>query len=97
MTADYVLDLSDNLEDLEQDMSNWMQLPYDMRKRSNDACIMKYGCTNEQLYNMIKARLMNIDMNEYDPENKISMEQALIHEKALLSESSKEEKPIGRC
>jgi len=94
MTADYVLDLSDNLEDLEQDMSNWMQLPYDMRKRSNDACIMKYGCTNEQLYNMIKARLMNIDMNEYDPENKISMEQALIHEKALLSESSKEEKPI---
>ena len=82
MQNGYVLSIPKNLASLEQDMIAWLNLPYDLRKQGNDACIRKYGCTNEQLYNIMKAKLVNIDMSEYDHD--LSMETYLFKNKRVL-------------
>ena len=82
MQNGYVLSIPKNLASLEQDMIAWLNLPYDLRKQGNDACIRKYGCTNEQLYNIMKAKLVNIDMSEYD--HALSMETYLFKNKRVL-------------
>ena len=66
MDNGYVLSIPEDLASLELDMNQWLNLPYDLRKEGNDNCIRKYGCTNEQLYNIIKAKLVNVDISDFD-------------------------------
>ena len=82
MQNGYVLSIPMDLASLERDMIAWLNLPYDLRKQGNDNCIRKYGCTNEQLYNIMKAKLVNIDMSEFDQQ--LSMETYLHKNKRIL-------------
>ena len=66
MDNGYVLSIPEDLASMELDMNQWLNLPYDLRKEGNDNCIRKYGCTNEQLYNIMKAKLVNVDISDYD-------------------------------
>ena len=51
------------LDSLDQDFNQWELLPYDLRKKSDDVCIQKYGCNNIQLYNIMKAKLIQYEDN----------------------------------
>ena len=57
MTADNVLDLCDNLNQLELDYNKWNLLTDDQKRISNDICIQKYGMNNIELYQKQKTRL----------------------------------------
>ena len=61
MDQNNIIDLSTDLNDLELDMKNWLNLTYDQRKRADQDCIEKYGCTNIELYNKQKAHLVKTD------------------------------------
>lgn len=54
----FVLDVADSLQDLEQDFNQWQSLQYDLRRKSDDACMQKYGLTNTQFYNMQRANFI---------------------------------------
>jgi hypothetical protein len=58
MDSQNIIDLYNNLEDLDKEMNTWLGLSFDIRKRSDDACMLKYGCTNTELYNRTKAMLV---------------------------------------
>lgn len=62
-----VINLTANLSDLENDMCDWLRLPYEYRMRSDDDCIRLYGVTNTQLYNKLKALILSNELPE-DPE-----------------------------
>ena len=86
MQADNVLDMPNDLDSLELDMNNWLSLTYDQRKKSDDACIARYGCNNIQLYNMLKAKLMNVDLSDFEKET--TLEQFIIHNRRVLKEAN---------
>lgn len=65
----YVIDITDNLEDLNRDMLNWNMLPLDFKMSSNDSCIDRYGCTIIDLYNKIKNHILNHKEFIADKEN----------------------------
>ena len=48
-----------DLTELENDMVQWSNLPYKFRLRSDEECIRKYNLTNIQLFNRIKAMILN--------------------------------------
>jgi hypothetical protein len=59
-----------DLDELTADMSSWCLLPYDMRMRSDEECIRTFGCTNWDLYNNIKEKILaNDDLNKIDKNN----------------------------
>lgn len=64
MDANNVISLTNNLQDLEEDMKNWLLLTYDERKRADIECINRYNCNNIELYNSIKANLIRLDTVE---------------------------------
>ena len=86
MQADNVLDIPNDLDSLEMDMNDWLSLTYDQRKKSDDACIARYGCNNIQLYNMLKAKLMNVDLSDFEKET--TLEQFIIHNRRVLKEAN---------
>lgn len=59
MDKENVIDLSNNLRDLNIDMQNWQAMSYNMRKRSDDACIARYGINNTQLYELLRSMLID--------------------------------------
>jgi hypothetical protein len=60
-----VINKADNLEDLEKDMNDWTQLPFNFRMRANDHCMEVNGCTVPDYYNKQKIHLSNNQaMNE---------------------------------
>lgn len=75
------IEITSNLDDLNQDYNNWMQLPFDLRKRADEFCLQQYGCTNVELYNTIKAQL--ISTQETDP---VKLESTIKHNKALYNQ-----------
>ena len=81
-----VIDIPEDLDSLEEDYNNWLDLPFDSRKASNSICIKKYGCTNEQLYQIIKDKLTNTSINEQESE--IPLKQYLFRNKRILREST---------
>lgn len=65
-----VITPTSNLDDLQNDMVKWAELPYKIRKRSIDDCMRMYGMTVIDLYNANKeAILRNEDKKEIDPSN----------------------------
>ena len=58
MNDSFVLDVANSLEELERDFNDWQSLQYDFRRKSDDACIRKYGLTNTQFYNMQRANFI---------------------------------------
>lgn len=64
-----------NLGELDNEMNSWCLLPYDARLRSDEECIRTYGCTNWDLYNNIRDKIlsnydkMNIDKNNINIQN----------------------------
>lgn len=48
-----------NLDELENDMTSWANLPYEFRLRSDDNCIRQYGMTNIQLFNKLKSSILS--------------------------------------
>ena len=54
-----VINLTSSLEDLENDMINWMNLPLNFRLRADEECIRRYGMTNTELFNTLKSNLIN--------------------------------------
>ena len=61
-----VISLTNDIAELELDMNRWSNMPYDMRKRSDEDCIRLHGMTNIQLYNKIKAGFMKLATLEDD-------------------------------
>ncbi len=61
-----VLDIMNisTIDALDIDFNQWQLLPYDMRKKSDDICIQKYGCNNIQLYNVIKAKMLQFQSDD---------------------------------
>ena len=53
-----VIEPSSDLAKLNKEMEDWSLLPFDFRMRSNEECIRRYGCTNIDLYNRIKAIIL---------------------------------------
>lgn len=76
------ISISNNIDELDLDMNNWMLLPFDMRKRSNEISLQKYGCTNEQLYNILKAKLL-----AYDNIDKVELESMIYKSRSILTEA----------
>lgn len=60
MDALNIIDMYNNVDDLDAEMNRWLNLTFDIRKRSDDACIEKYGCTNTERYNRMKALLVKV-------------------------------------
>jgi len=58
MDSYYVIDITNNLADLETDYANWVGLPLNFRKRGDEECIRRYNCTNTDLFNKLKADLI---------------------------------------
>ena len=89
------ISITNNLDELDIDMNNWILLPYDLRKRANEISLSKYGCTNEQLYNIIKAKLLS-----YESVDQSELESTIYKNKRILSEAhniniSEDEFPDG--
>ncbi len=57
-----VLSFTPDLDELERDMDNWNMLTYDEKKAANDYCLQRYNMTNENLYNYIKASILNSEV-----------------------------------
>ena len=69
----YNLNISGNLVNIENDMNEWLNMPYDIRKTSNDIAIAKYGMSNEELYNLMKGTAVkNPDKTEVEIESAIN-------------------------
>lgn len=59
MDSQNIITVTNNLEELESDMNNWLHsLTYDQQRLADDACLAKYGCTNVELFNSIKANIL---------------------------------------
>ena len=59
-----------DLNKLEMEYIDWTRLPYNLRMRSNDKCIERYGCTNQDLYFKLKSELQYTkDAEDLDPNN----------------------------
>ena len=58
MDSYYVIDITNDLASLENDYANWVGLPFNFRKRGDEECIRRYNCTNTDLFNRIKANLI---------------------------------------
>ena len=86
MTSRYVLSIPNDLISLEIDMREWLNLPFNLRKHGNDACTELYGCTNEQLYNILKAEMIKNDIPEED--TKFQLEHYIRKTKRILKESA---------
>ena len=59
MDNDNVISLTTNPDELKTDIQNWSAMPFDLRKKSDDACISKYGVTNIQLYDSLLSEINN--------------------------------------
>ena len=57
MTSDNVIELFPTIPEMEAEMNKWQMLTYEQKQRADDACMNKYGCTNEQLYAKHYVRL----------------------------------------
>ena len=58
MDSYYVIDITNDLASLENDYAAWVGLPFNFRKRGDEECIRRYNCTNTDLFNRIKANLI---------------------------------------
>lgn len=67
-----VINLTSSLEDLENDMINWMNLPLNFRLRADEECIRRYGMTNTELFNTLKSNLINKEPEMDDMDNFLS-------------------------
>lgn len=54
-----VITPTSDLDELNNDMTNWTMLPYNMRLRSDEECIRRYNMTNIDLYNKVKTAIIN--------------------------------------
>lgn len=61
-----VISITNNLAELQNDMVNWSNLPYDFRLRSDENCIRLYGMTNTELFNRLRAVLVSTQKPEED-------------------------------
>ena len=73
MDSDNVIEIDGDINDLESELLQWQQLPFNLRKISDSNCVSKYGCTNIQLYHNVKARLLSDDNDEFDEINRVTM------------------------
>jgi hypothetical protein len=75
MTADNVIELSNDIDQLDDEFNKWSStLTYDQQKRSNDVCMMIYGCDNITLYKRVRADLES-EQNEMVEEASIVFDQ----------------------
>lgn len=72
-----VISLTSNLTDLKTDMANWANLPYNIRMRSDDECMKRYGMNNTELFNKLQAAIIN---------NSVPKEPALIESYLIENE-----------
>lgn len=63
MDSQNIISITGDLEKLDLDMINWQSLTFAQRKRSDDACISKYGRTNTELYELLRK---NIELSSTD-------------------------------
>ena len=54
-----VISITNNLSELQNDMIQWSNMPYEFRQRSDEDCIRLYGMTNIDLYNRLRAVLVS--------------------------------------
>ena len=54
-----VIDPTLNLDTLDKEMLKWSLQPHEIRMRSDEECIRKYGVTNTDLYNNLKASILD--------------------------------------
>ena len=56
-----IIKLSNNIAELDAEYNNWLQNPFDRRKVGDTKCLAKYGCTNTELYNRIRSKLLAVE------------------------------------
>ena len=61
-----VITPTNDLQELENNMYRWSMMPYDRRMHSDDMCRQKYGMSNIELYNQLKANILNNSQPEAD-------------------------------
>ena len=61
----YVIDPEEVLDNLEVQYARYTSLPLDLARKSDDICIQRHGLTNTQLYNNLKAKMLD---NIVDPD-----------------------------
>ena len=67
MDSQNIITVTNNLDDLELDMNNWLHsLTFDQQKKADVECLAKYGCTNVELFNSIKATILKNSPEEKD-------------------------------
>lgn len=55
----YVIDPTEVLDNLEVQYARYTSLPLDLARKSDDICIQRHGLTNTQLYNSLKAKMLD--------------------------------------
>lgn len=64
MDQNNVLEITNSLEELQEDINKWASLPYFDRKESDKICKEQYGCTNYELFNKVRNRLLSTYFEE---------------------------------
>lgn len=76
-----IITITDDLGSLNADMMDWSCLPFDLRRRSDEDCIRKFGCTNKELYNKIKLKILSSqDARTADYSNNLVSESTIFSE-----------------
>lgn len=88
-----VITPTSDLDELNNDMVSWTRLPLNLRYRSDEECIRRYNMTNIDLYNNLKAMIINNTVPKDDMmlSNSIS-EGAMIQDNSVVSFLNDEEK-----
>ena len=67
MDRNNIIEPTNNLDQLEQDYSNWLRLPHKYRMLSNSECITQHGCTVYDYYLSIKNSILKYqDLDDAD-------------------------------
>lgn len=61
-----IIKICNNLPDLDREYNDWLMRSFDHRKISDGKCLAKYGCTNTELYQKLRAGLLSKEQIQSD-------------------------------
>lgn len=54
-----IINLTSDIKQLENDISNWARLPFEKKLESEENCLRIYGMTNSELYDQLKRAILS--------------------------------------
>ena len=82
-----IIKLSNNIAELDAEYNNWLQNPFDRRKVGDTKCLAKYGCTNTELYNRIRSKLLAVEKPKETVDVSVAVQDVNVPESFTFSKS----------